>query len=92
MDKKYTTAIIIILFIIIIILQVKVTWMIYDRSEQLDSDPLVLGAQRYGINYCECKVSQTKQIIFNQTSSSTKIIKNAPQIDYNVTIGYFNNS
>lgn len=57
-----------------IIMQIRVTKLIYDNQETIETDPLVYAAKKYGLpNSCTCPIDEEKTIIFNQSGSWTQI-------------------
>ena len=75
-----------ILIVFVIYNQIKITRMVIQKAELLDSDPLVYGAKRFGINECSCFVSEGVMIYFNQNESKTIIQQkfNIPKLNISI--------
>ena len=73
-DKNMVVKIIMIALIIFAIFeQIKVTKMIMEKEDILNSEPLSYGARKYGITECTCYVSDSVSIWFTQNESITKV-------------------
>lgn len=69
------------LIIFAIIMQVRIVQLVMTNKASLDSDPLVVAANKYDIENCECQLSNTTKIVFNKNISRTVIQRygyNAP--------------
>lgn len=74
--RKAVTIIMIALLIFVIVMQFRIVKTILDNKAMLDADPLVVAANKYGIESCFC--SEGKRVIeFNKNFSKTTIIRKA---------------
>lgn len=74
--NKVTRIILILLVAVAILMQVNLYKTFLKNKEMLDADPLVYGANRFGIESCSCVLNENTEIIFNKNESRTIITQN----------------
>ena len=75
MDKRIF---IIVLLILILAVNINLYYLVKDKVEDLDGDPLQRGARYYNAEQCYCNLKDGAEIFFNE-SSTWQIIKSRIQ-------------
>lgn len=86
-SHKITGILLVFLVLIAIMMQMKLFYTFIKNKDALDADPLVYGANRYGIESCVCAVSETTSIAFDKNSSRTIVTKKGGNIPLNFSWG-----
>lgn len=88
--NRITGYVLIALVTLALFMQVKLYITFLQNKKSLDADPLVFGANKYGIDACECHISNTTKIVFTKNESKTIVTRKGNNYNFPLNISILN--